>query len=110
MSAVTASPDLQVSPSGAGEWVSPTKRHRSSKTDSYGRAKSNGSLGSAEQRPTVSFDDGSEVSLTFELDSLQLEIVTLMRKARTRRELIYAYLRAELLATEETYGNPAPED
>ena len=45
-----------------------------------------------------------------DVDSLQIDFATLMRKAHIPGELIYAYLRTGLLVTEENYEYLAPED
>jgi hypothetical protein len=44
------------------------------------------------------------------VDDLQQEILALMRKAKIRAELIYAYLRTGLLVTEENYEHLPPKD
>jgi hypothetical protein len=51
-----------------------------------------------------------ETPLTLEVDSLQLEFATQMRKAYIRDELIYAYLRTGVIVTEENYDYLTPED
>ena len=48
--------------------------------------------------------------IPLELDSLQREIVTLMRRARIPPELIYAYLRTGLIVAEENYEHLSSED
>lgn len=55
--------------------------------------------------PDIHCDD----PLMFQVDSLQFEIVTL-HKAHIRDELIYAYLRTGLIATDENYELLTPED
>lgn len=55
-------------------------------------------------------DIHSDDPLMFEVDSIQLEIVALMRKAHIRDELIYAYLRTGLIVTDENYDLLTRED
>jgi len=45
-----------------------------------------------------------------ERDALKVEMVALMRKARIRGELIYAYLRTGLMVTEENHQHLSPKD
>ena len=58
----------------------------------------------------VSIDRHSHTSDTFEVDTLQLEIVTLMWQTQIPPELIYAYMRTGLVVTDENYESLSPAD
>ena len=56
------------------------------------------------------FDSHSIIPHPLELDSLQREIVTLMRRVRIPPELTYAYLRTGLSVAEDNYQHLSSED
>jgi hypothetical protein len=56
------------------------------------------------------FDSHSSIPHRLELDSLQRDIVAVMRRARIPPELIYAYLRTGLIVAEENYEHLSSED
>jgi hypothetical protein len=58
----------------------------------------------------VFFDSDSDEPRPIELDSIQREVVAIMRKARISPELIYAYSRTGLIVTDENYSLISPED
>jgi hypothetical protein len=58
----------------------------------------------------VFFDDDADAPVPINLDSLQRQIVALMSKARVSPELIYAYCRTGVIATDENYRLLSPED
>jgi hypothetical protein len=65
---------------------------------------------SVQRRETELYDVRSRDPVTFEVDSPQLEIVALMRKAKIRDELILAYVRTGFILTKENYNLLTRED
>jgi len=58
----------------------------------------------------VFFDDDVDAPVPINLDSLQRQIVAVMNKACVSPELIYAYCRTGVIATDQNYGLLSPED
>jgi hypothetical protein len=58
----------------------------------------------------VFFDDDANGPVPINLDSLQRQTVAVMNKARISPELIYAYCRTGVIATDQNYGLLSPED
>src|SRR5207248_7598441 len=58
----------------------------------------------------VFFDDDADAPVPINLDSLQRQIIAVMNKARAAPELIYAYCRTGVIATDQNYDLLSPED